>query len=259
MEFRSCYQGQVDPFLVQVHLYTKMYVVRKIERLLRDFREWQSNRRSSQENGNDDEDADADDGAAAVSEEETTKLVVMMTDLFSFRFECSDEDATERFLKASDDTKVLQCVGDWLDIIYRTLRGNDPMRTKIERGCATADMVARFIAPFISKSPEHLGEGSDVKCCPYPLIEKVVIALSNPVLDRGNIVTDAPGIGDTNKAHVDRAHLALKNADKIMVVCNIGRIVDNEDTYTNLDFAAGRRGLRCVILVLTHSAVSVPI
>ena len=82
------------------------------------------------------------------------------------------------------------------------------------------------------------------------------MASRSPVLTKGNIFTDAPGTGDMNKAHVDRAQIALKNADKIMVVLKMERCLAIKKHLGTINLALDRRGPGGVLLVLTYSAVS---
>ncbi|KAJ4295444.1 hypothetical protein N0V90_007456 [Kalmusia sp. IMI 367209] len=244
-EFRTCYQGQTDRFKVQVFLYGKPYVMKLFTDSLIDFRQ-----HTSAQMGSDDDDDIADDE----NEKHRNKLIQMITDLFSFRDKCADFDATEQFLLDTDDADVLKYLERWLDIVYRRIRGEDPTKNKIEKDCSTSESVNKFIAPFICTAPEPFDEGTETQCCPYPLVESVVTAFQCNMLRAGNIIKDVPGVGDTNKAHVDRAHMALKDADRIMVVFELKRSVDNKDLYTSIKFALRRRGPQGVFLVITHSA-----
>ncbi|KAJ4359640.1 uncharacterized protein N0V89_000195 [Didymosphaeria variabile] len=243
MEFRQCYNGQKTPFLVQIFLYSKPYVIKMFEEGLLEYRQW----RSTQPETNDGDDSDDEDIETA---EAPTRLTTMILDLKFLRQEqgFSDHDAAEQFLERFEDVEILRLFKKWIDHLYRAIQGGDAISSKIEKGYATVDAVKRFIAPFVRKASEPFAEGTDAECCPYPLVEKVVIASRSEVLDKGNIIKDAPGVGDTNKAYVDRAYKALRDADKIMIVSEMKRCLAKNEVLATIKTALKRRGPGNVLL-----------
>ncbi|OAG12477.1 uncharacterized protein CC84DRAFT_1254727 [Paraphaeosphaeria sporulosa] len=249
MEFRPLYNDQKHPYLVQIFLYSKPYVMKMFEDGFRENRHWQSTHPESiGEDDSGDEDAEAT--------EAPTRLIAMILDLKILGPDQGyrDHEAADQYLESIDDSKSLRSFGKRLDCLYKNIQGRDGITSKIEQGCATVEAVRKFIAPFIRKASEPFAEGTEAECCPYPLVEKVAVASNSPVLNKGNILKDAPGVGDTNRAHVDRAHTALKNADKIMVVSEMKRCLANNELYATIKMALKQRGPGGVILVLTHSA-----
>ncbi|KAL1594574.1 hypothetical protein SLS60_010335 [Paraconiothyrium brasiliense] len=237
MEFRQCYNGQKTPFLVQVFLYSKSYVMKMIEDGLREYRQWRSvHPKLEAEDDSDDEDIE--------TAEAPTRLTTLMLDLKVLKQEqgFSDHAAAERFLNRFDNAVVLRTLKKSIDHVYREIQGGDAISGKIEKGCATVEAVKKFIAPFVRKASEPFAEGTDAECSPYSLVEKVVLASRSDVLDKGNIIKDAPGVGDTNKAHVDRAYKALRDADKIMIVHEMKRCLASDDVFTTIKTALKRRG-----------------
>jgi hypothetical protein len=253
MEFRPCYNDQKHPFLVQVFLYSKQYVMKMFQDDLREHRQWRSTHPEAK--GEEDSEDEANEAT-----EPPTRLTTMMIDLKFLRHERGfrDHDDAELYIEKHSDEEILDQLRKWLDKLYQDIQGGDAITSKIEKGCATVDSVKKFIAPFVRKASEPFAEGTDAECCPYPLVEKVVVATGSPVLRKGNVLKDAPGVGDTNKAHVDRAHTALKDADKIMIVSEMKRCLANNELCATIKTALKRRGPGGVLLVLTHSAVSTP-
>ncbi|KAL5391277.1 hypothetical protein PMIN02_006631 [Paraphaeosphaeria minitans] len=249
MEFRSVYTDQNHPYLVQVFLYSKPYIMKMFEDGLREYRYWQLNHPE----GIGEDDSENEDTEAT---EAPTRLITMILDLKMLGPEHGyrDHEAAERYLQDTDDSEALHCFAKRLVLLYKNIQGRDGITNKMEKGCPTVDAVKKFIAPFVRKASEPFAEGTDAECCPYPLVEKVVVASSSPILNKGNILKDAPGVGDTNKAHVDRAHTALKNTDKIMVVSEMKRCLANNELYATIKMALKRRGPGGVLLALTHSA-----
>lgn len=156
----------------------------------------------------------------------------------------------------NNDSKILRRFAERLDGLYIQMQGRDGITSKLEKGCITIDAVKNFMAPFARNAAEPFAEGTDAECCPYPLVERLIVAYSSSVLSKGNILTDGPGVGDRNTAYVDRAIVALKNADKIMIVSEMKRCVAVQDLLPRIRLALKRRGPEGIILVITRSAVS---
>lgn len=242
--FRSSYNGQTTPFKVQVFLYTKVYVLGQLEQMLRAFR------LSTQ--------TDDDDGDLAPDEESEgsrVRLIQYCADLFAFRHECSDRDAAEEFLSETSDSDLMCYFGEWLELIYQELRGSDATKSMITKECTTVQSVNKFIAPFVCSTPEPCLEGSRLESCPYPIVESVEVAFRSRMLGAKNILKDVPGLGDTHTLHVDRAHMALKDADKVMLVFKKTRIVNNKKLYGAIRDIYRTRGLYGIFLVIAHCAV----
>ncbi|KAF2449101.1 hypothetical protein P171DRAFT_469260 [Karstenula rhodostoma CBS 690.94] len=255
IEYCAKYNGQRDPYLVEIYVYEKSYVLRIFEQALREFRSWQQSRQDDP-NAEDDWDEEGNETTSTPD-----RLTSMMTEAFSFRPECSTPMTAKRFLvEESSDTAVLESLEKWLDMVYSAIKGQDHMQSKIEKGFATEDAVKKFIAPFVEKAYLSWGVGTDLECYPYPFVEKTVVANGSKVLGKGEVlvkgttVVDSPGLGDTNKENVRRARFALKDADRVMIVTNMGRYLSREDVYSDIRFALKSRGPQNILLVITHSA-----
>lgn len=247
LEYRSCYPDQKAPLLAQVSLFPQSQVWNSIIGGLNEFREWQASHPDA------DEDEADDDDAEAGTHEPPTRLTTRMRHLFPSNFHSSAD--AEEFLENNSDADVQQFIRDGLERIYTAITGKGSQKRTIEEGCPTPDAVKKFIDPYIRKGYVPFGEGEAYECWPYSLVEKVVIAFDSEALHRqGNIVTDSPGVGDSNKSNVDRAYLALRDADKIMVVQEMKRCTAKETFYKSLRHGCKRRGPQNIFAVLTHSA-----
>ena len=250
IEYRSPDLKQAPPYLVEVFFLPESRIWGMIKDELKKFREWQSARQENNENSGD-EDSDEDD-AGIDTGEVPTRLTTVMYHLHPLKF-CKVSGARE-FLENHDDAVVLEYMKDRLDKVSRAVKQNQPLESKTEHGFATSDAVKNFIDPYARKSYVPFGEGEDHQCWPYPLVEKVVIAFNSTALKKGNVIIDAPGIGDDNKLNVDRAYMAVRNADKILVVTEMKRSAAMTEAYSRIKEAVKRRGAKNVFLVLTHAA-----
>lgn len=221
---------------------------------LREFREWQAAQPDLNEDDAEEDDDDYDDDDAGVeSQEPPTRLTTKMKHLFPSKFPQTTD--VRKFLEKNNDADVLQFILEGIRKILKAMMGSDGLRSKIEKGCSTADAVKKFIDPYIRKGYVPFAEGEEYYCWPYSLVQKVVIAFDSEALHRkGNIVTDSPGVGDSNKSNVDRAYVALKDADKIMVVQEMKRCTAKESFHKILRHGCKRRGPENTFVVLTHSA-----
>jgi hypothetical protein len=251
-ELRSCYNNQKLAYLVQIYLYSKQYLMKMFEDDLREYRQWQSDHPET--NAEDDSDDENENDEESERPNRLTTIMVALK-LLPQEQGCSENEVAEKFLHKYGDTEVLHCLRKRLNALYHVIQKGDAISSKVEEDCVTVDAVKTFIAPFIRRSSVPFAEGTDAECCPYPLVEKIIIASKSEVLAKGNTLRDAPGIGDTNKAHVHRAYLALKNADKILVVAEMKRCLAKPELFATIKTALKRRGPGNVLLALTHSAV----
>lgn len=218
---------------------------------LKKFREWQSARPQDNENSADDDDDD-DDNASVDGGEAPTRLTTVMCHLHPLKFSRAAD--AKQYLEDHDDAVILEYLKSRIDQVNKAIKQNQPLESKIEHGFATSDAVKNFIDPYARKSYVPFDEGEDHQCWPYPLVEKVVIAFRSDALKKGNVIIDAPGIGDHNKLNVDRAYMAVRNADKILVVTEMKRSAAMTEAYNRIREAVKRRGAKNVFLVLTHAA-----
>ena len=230
---------------MQIFIYTKVYVLGQLEQMLRAFR------LAAPKEDDDDDMVPDEEGESAYG-----RLIQYCVDLFAFRQECSDHDAAEEFLSEKSDSELLSCFDNWLALIYQELVGSDTTKNKIVKECVTVQSVNKFVAPFVCSTPEPSIEGSRLESCPYPIVEAVEVAFDSRMLGAKNILKDVPGLEDTNTLHVDRAHMALKDADKVMLVYKKTRIVNNKKLYGVIRDIYRTRGPHGVFLVITHCAVS---
>ncbi|KAF1952582.1 hypothetical protein CC80DRAFT_572350 [Byssothecium circinans] len=198
------------------------------------------------------EEQDAADGQSEMELLAQT-AVKIFSDLFAFTLECQDIEKTEEFLNNHKDHDILDTVEKWLDRILVSLQKQGLRGNKLTFKAATMEGLLKLIQPFAATVAEPFIQGCNLHCCPYPIVDLIDICYNSNMLKTGNELADVPGIGDVNRAHVDRAQLALLQADKVMVVGDMDRSGSHTSIMNQLHSAFKKKGSRGVFLVLTKS------
>lgn len=90
----------------------------------------------------------------------------------------------------------------------------------IER--STAEALHDEITSYVDSSNES--DNGDL----WPLVKRVRIYTNSPILERGLVLVDLPGVGDSNTARSSITLNYLNKLDHIWIVADIVRAVDNE-------------------------------
>lgn len=82
------------------------------------------------------------------------------------------------------------------------------------------------------------------------------IYLSNPLLSKGIVLVDIPGVSDSNVLRVNTARSYLRKCDHVIIVGNIERATDDQGIKKLLREVVDRKRYERVALALTRSDVS---
>ncbi|KAK5727636.1 hypothetical protein LTR17_012596 [Elasticomyces elasticus] len=200
-------------------------------------------------------DADLADGPKD-SDQTVEDHAIMRTTTTAFRAIFNDHkefatlSAANDFLstaQSEDDEAILETLCDWVDDLFNKGQGGDSF---VKAQSSTTQNLLWELAPFMYTLEERDGEPI---ISLWPFVSHIKFGLDNELLKRSIILTDLPGLSDSNKTRVTNAVNELRQCTHTMLVAEVGRASDDKFIREHLAKGYATRGPGRTILVLTHA------
>ncbi|KAL1594580.1 hypothetical protein SLS60_010341 [Paraconiothyrium brasiliense] len=199
-----------------------------------------------------DEDAEATKEAATDLGKPALKI---LTALFGDKEEFEDEETATQFLsqlKSAKDHKIVDKLLRWTREIITELSTLGNVATITAH---TTDQLNAQLEPFIQQCNDPQIEGTSLECSVWPFVKHARKYLANPILSKGVVFVDLPGITDSNNARVNCAHRYLRQCDHVIVVANLDRAMDDSGLEKYALEVTRRKRHGKLTLALTRSDV----
>lgn len=182
--------------------------------------------------------------------------MTVFSSLFLGHPEFQDTERAEDFLsdaESAEDPRLISKLMSWTDHILDEfmLDGDDNDVATLD--AYTASQISDLIQPFTMAMEDPHFEGTDIVCCPWPLVKKVRVSLNSRILDQGIIVADLPGTTDKIRTRVDNAKRYLQLCDMTIVVNNVVRAIDHASLHNHINESFRRKRSGNTIVVGTRS------
>ncbi|PVI01672.1 hypothetical protein DM02DRAFT_704523 [Periconia macrospinosa] len=205
------------------------------------------------------DDAEDEEGLEALQMQYNTALVVFSA-LFKGKREFRNREAAEEFLsdaKSANDQAILGRLVGWTeDILLQLTQNRAHHASATDATSFNADTVQglkKAVRPFTTTVEFPNVEGTNMECCPWPLVKKVCTTFKSKLLEQNITIADCPGTSDKNGLRVDQTKNYLADCDITIVVSKIDRAIDNLALYHNISEAYRRKRSGSVIVVCTRS------
>lgn len=202
-------------------------------------------------------DKDADDEEANDSRLFTGTCTDLLRSLFMGHPEFQDQEHAEEFLgrhTSADDPQLINKLMTWTEQIVDEFMPDGDCGDIAKLTAVTASEISERIQPFTMKVDFPSFEGTNIVCCPWPLVKKVRVSLYSRILDQGTIIADLPGTSDKNRARVEAARAYLQQCDMTIVVNKIDRAIDHASFHNAINDSYRRKRSGNTIVVCTRSA-----
>ncbi|XPS69350.1 hypothetical protein M3J09_001626 [Ascochyta lentis] len=176
--------------------------------------------------------------------------------LFMGRPEFQDKDRAEDFLsdaESAEDPRLVSKLMSWTDHVLDEFMSDRDSNDVATLYANTASQISDSIQPFTMAMEDPLFEGTDIVCCPWPLVKKVLVSLNSRILDQGIIIADLPGTTDKIRTRVDNARRYLQQCDMTIVVNNMARAIDHAALHNHVNESFKRKRSGNTIVVGTRS------
>ncbi|KAJ4983924.1 hypothetical protein SVAN01_10610 [Stagonosporopsis vannaccii] len=180
----------------------------------------------------------------------------LLRSLFMGQPEFQDQEHVEEFLEgyaSADDPLLISKLMTWTEEILDKFMPDGNCNDVAKLTAVTASEISESIQPFTMRVDFPSFEGTDIVCCPWPLVKKVRVSLYSRILDQGTIIADLPGTSDKNRARVEAARRYLQQCDMTIVVNNIDRAIDDAALHNAINDSFRRRRSGNTIVVCTRS------
>lgn len=205
------------------------------------------------------EDSDEQDNAQSDAKNDSETALEVLHALFSDHSNFADKDEAATFLstaKGVDDKAFLLGLEEMVGKLYRST---------IKRDCTIVvhaddvDELHTALEPYTknqTRSGMFDGSSADESTSNnlWPLVLKVRVTFSNPMINEGIVLVDVPGITDVNQQRRRTALKALRECTHYIVTGKIARINSDPNVTRYLKQATETRSLNTV-LVATYSDV----
>jgi hypothetical protein len=182
--------------------------------------------------------------------------VALFTSLFLGHPEFHDRDRAEDFLsnaESAEDPRLISKLMGWTDQILDAFMPNGDDNDVTTLNANTASQISDAIQPFTMAMDDPHFTGTDLVCCPWPLVKKVSVSLSSRILEQGIIIADLPGTTDKVRSRVDSAKRYLQLCDMTIVVNNMARAIDHAALMNHINESFRRKRSGNTIVVGTRS------
>ncbi|UPX15327.1 uncharacterized protein EKO05_0005776 [Ascochyta rabiei] len=182
--------------------------------------------------------------------------MTVFSSLFMGRTEFQDKDRAEDFLshaESAEDPRLVGKLMSWTDHILDEFMPDGEDNDVATLDANTASQISDSIQPFTMAMDSPLFEGTDIICCPWPLVKKVRVSLNSRILDQGIIIADLPGTTDKIRSRVDSARRYLQLCDMTIVVNTMARAIDHAALHNHINESFKRKRSGNTIVVGTRS------
>ncbi|KAH6633395.1 hypothetical protein C7974DRAFT_392704 [Boeremia exigua] len=182
--------------------------------------------------------------------------ISVFSSLFIGHAEFSDRDSAETFLsdaESAHNPRLVSKLMSWTDEILDAFMTNEDNVDVATINANTASQISDAIQPFTMVVEDPHFDGTDIVCCPWPLVKMVVVSLSSRILEQGIIIADLPGTTDKIRSRVDSAKRYLQSCDMTIVVNNMARAIDHAALHNHVNEAFRRKRSGNTIVVCTRS------
>lgn len=176
--------------------------------------------------------------------------------LFSDKPEFQDEAAAIRFLgraKSKNDPEVLNKMLGWLKYIHAQLT---KLGVVIQIYTHTSSDLNRALEPFTQHCEDPVIHGTSLRSSVYPIVRRVRKYMFNPILAKGILLVDLPGVSDTDQHRVNIAKSYFRDCNQAIVVHGIERAEDDKHLEEIILDIYKRKRSGSVAVVLSRSDVS---
>lgn len=182
--------------------------------------------------------------------------MALFSSLFMGHPEFQDRERAESFLgdaESAEDPRLLSELLSWTDHILDEFMLDDDDNDVATLNANTASQISDSIKPFTMAMEDPLFDGTDIVCCPWPLVKKVRVSLNSRILEQGIIIADLPGTTDKIRSRVDNAKRYLQQCDMTIVVNNMARAIDHAALHNHINESFKRKRSGNTIVVGTRS------
>lgn len=199
---------------------------------------------------------DVDDEEANDSRLAAGTCTDLLRSLFMGYPEFQDQEHAEEFLgrhASAEDPILVKKLTTWTENILDEFMPDGECNNVATLNAVTASEISESIQPFTMKVDYPTFEGTDILCCPWPLVKKVRVCLYSRILAQGTVIADLPGTTDKNRARVEAAKRYLQQCDMTIVVNKIDRAIDHATLHNAVNDSFRRRRSGNTIVVCTRS------
>jgi hypothetical protein len=182
--------------------------------------------------------------------------VALFSSLFLGHPEFHDRERAEDFLsdaESATDPRLINKLMCWTDQILDAFMPNGDDNDVATLNANTASQISDAIQPFTMAMEDPQFTGTDLVCCPWPLVKKVRVSLSSRILEQGIVIADLPGTTDKVRSRVDSAKRYLQSCDMTIVVNNMARAIDHAALMNHINESFRRKRSGNTIVVGTRS------
>ncbi|KAK4889882.1 hypothetical protein LTR27_011395 [Elasticomyces elasticus] len=236
-------QNQRDAYAAEVHFFDQDARHALVRALFADYF-----RASPKDDDLVDESKDGDQTVEDYAVMETTRTAFKA--LFNDHKEFATDANAKHFLataQTEDDEELLDTLCEWADEAMDRVLGGD---TYITVQASTPQDLLWDLAPYLYSVEEWAGAAM---VSPWPFVSRIKFGLDNKLLKAGILLTDLPGLSDSNRIRLTNATNHLRQCSHTIVCAEIGRADDDQFIRSHLVKGWTTRGSGRTILVLTHA------
>ncbi|KAF1845146.1 uncharacterized protein K460DRAFT_416455 [Cucurbitaria berberidis CBS 394.84] len=182
--------------------------------------------------------------------------ITLLMALFMGEPEFQDKERAEDFLTSAsspDDPKLINKLMGWTEHILDGFMQNGDTNDVATLYANTSSSISEMIQPFTMTVQYPSFEGTELFCCPWPLVKKVRICMHSRILEQGIIIADLPGTTDKIRSRVEAAKRYLQTCDISIVVNKLDRAIDHASLHNSINESFRRRRSGNTIVVCTRS------
>ncbi|KAL9585820.1 MAG: hypothetical protein Q9212_001298 [Teloschistes hypoglaucus] len=209
-EYREAWASQTSTFRAEIVLLDRSKIASLLEGYLHDY---------SSETIQSNEDIEPDT-LEEIRSRSDTALEVFLT-LFATRSEFKDKYEAVKFLATATTAQgeeILSQLLEWLDSTITACGAVDGTIIVCEED---AKSLSQGLKPFV-KIGVNLGSNATPSL--WPIVTVVRIGLRAPLLKRGVIIADLPGLSDVNRTRTHITNAYIHSCDHIFLVAPIARV-----------------------------------
>jgi hypothetical protein len=202
------------------------------------------------------DDEDTDEEVANERRLAAGTCMALFNSLFLGRPEFHDKERAEDFLsnaESAEGPRIVSKLMSWTDHILDEFMPHGDDSDVATLNANTASQLSDSIQPFTMAIEDPHFEGTDIVCCPWPLVKKVRVSLSSRILNQGIVIADLPGTTDKIRSRVDSAKRYLQLCDMTIVVNNMARAIDHAALHNHINESFRRKRAGNTIVVGTRS------
>lgn len=193
-EYHNPTKNQSSPFVAEIFLPTTEHAVETVNKYVSDFIKY-SKYLDKKDASSDSEMEDMEDEESQGLQQRSESALLALSSLFCGYPEFRDRDAAEEYLNgvtSLEDPKIRKC-HQRIKRIVNQLKGNGDNGSKTVFEAADVSVLRNRIQPFITDTPDSMIPGTDLQCCPWPIVQLIQLKVMARVL-KGVIIVDNPGM-----------------------------------------------------------------